>query len=500
MVKKNSSRNLMFLGTGSDVGKSIVATAFCRIFKNEGYAVAPFKAQNMSNNSYVTMEGGEIGRAQATQAEAAGLLPSVHMNPVLLKPTGDMGSQVVVCGQVFKNMTAKDYYTFKDDIKFQVLKSYHSLENQYECIVLEGAGSCCEVNLRKHDIVNFEMALSVKAPVIIVADIDRGGVFAQIIGSMELISKQERNLVAGFIINKFRGDPQLFQDGIAFIEEKTQKPVLGLVPYYKDIHIDREDSMSLDNSQINIFNTPIKIAVIRLSHVSNFTDIEALESEPEVSIHWLVSPNNLLNYDAIIIPGSKNVIYDLKQIEKKGWFEALHDYTQKDRGMIVGLCGGYQMLGKEIHDPKETEGPLKEALGIGLLDISTEMDTIKVVKRSSGKDRLFQTSVRGYEIHMGKTRLNQNASAFIDLQGYSDGAISKNKMVFGSYLHGLFDSGTFRQKFLECIAKKNNIEMNHSIKHSDYWDFKEKNYELLGNHFKKYTQTERIIQILNNGV
>ena len=488
----------MFLGTGSDVGKSIVATAFCRIFKNEGFAVAPFKAQNMSNNSYVTLEGGEIGRAQATQAEAAGLLPSVHMNPILLKPTGEMGSQVVVCGQVYKNMTAKNYYKFKDEIKSQVIKSYQNLSQNYNCIVLKGAGSCCEVNLRKHDIVNFEMALSVNAPVIIVADIDRGGVFAQIIGSMELISEQEKNLVAGFIINKFRGDPDLFQDGIDFIEQKTKKPVLGLIPYYKDIHIDREDSMSLDTSRkMNISNHSIKIAVIRLSHISNFTDIEALENESDVSIHWLESPNSILNYDAIIIPGSKNVIFDLKHIEKLGWFKALHDYARKERGLIVGICGGYQMLGKEVHDPKGIESSLKNSKGIGLLDVSTEMDTIKVLKRSSGKDRLFKASVKGYEIHMGKTRLNNNVSPLIDLEnGYSDGAISKNKMIFGSYLHGLFDSGLFRKNFLECIAKKNNIELVKDINYSDYWDFKEKNYEMLGEHFKKYSQLERIINII----
>ena len=487
----------MFLGTGSDVGKSIVATAFCRIFKNLGYGVAPFKAQNMSNNSYVTMEGGEIGRAQATQAEAAGLIPSVHMNPVLLKPTGKIGAQVIVCGHVYKNMSATAYYAYKDQIKNQVMKSYQLLSKQYECIVLEGAGSCCEVNLRAHDIVNFEMALAVNSPVIIVADIDRGGVFAQIVGSMSLISKQEQDLVAGFIINKFRGNPDLFQNGIDFIEQKTQKPVLGLVPWYNNIHIDMEDSMALDLSRPKKTTASINIAVVRLPHISNFTDIQALDSEPEIAIHWLKTPDNIMSYDAIIIPGSKNVIHDIKAIEPLGWFDSLHKYSSKGRGLIVGLCGGYQMLGTEICDPKGVEGPPQQTYGINLLDIVTEMDTIKVVRRSSGKDRLFDSSVQGYEIHMGQTLLGDNATPFIDLKNYTDGAISKNGTVLGCYLHGLFDSGTFRKNFIQRLARMNQIEIDPHISHDDYWDFKERNYDHLADHFMKYTRIKDIRSIVD---
>jgi len=483
----------MFLGTGSDVGKSIVATAFCRIFKNRGYSVAPFKAQNMSNNSFVTIEGGEIGRAQATQAEASGLLPSVHMNPVLLKPTGQMGSQVIVHGHVYKNMSAIDYYACKDDIKKQVRQSYQILSDQYECIVLEGAGSCCEVNLRSHDIVNFEMALAVKAPVIIVADIDRGGVFAQIIGTMSLISEQEQNLVAGFIINKFRGNPDLFQNGIDFIEQKTNKPVFGLVPWYEDICIDMEDSMSLDLSKPQKKFAKIQIAVIRLPHISNFTDLQALEIEPEISITWLASPDNLLNYDAIIIPGSKNVIYDLKKIQHLGWFDALQTYHKKSRGFIVGLCGGYQMLGKEVHDDEGVEGPPEKALGINLLDIVTKMSSIKEVKRSEGKDCFFQTSVRGYEIHMGKTVLGNHVRSFIDLGSHSDGAISRSNTVLGSYLHGLFDSGAFRFQFLKHLAQMNHIQIDLTLEHPDYWDLKEDNYERLANHFSQHCKIDDIV-------
>ena len=485
----------MFLGTGSDVGKSVVATAFCRILKNRGYTIAPFKAQNMSNNSYVTIEGGEIGRAQATQAEAAGILPSVYMNPVLLKPTGEMGSQVIVCGSVHKNMSATDYYAQKSIIKQQVLDSYQQLCQKYQWIVLEGAGSCCEVNLRQHDIVNFEMALHANAPVIIVADIDRGGVFAQIIGSMALISEQEKNLVAGFIINKFRGNPDLFQDGITFIEEYTGKPVLGLIPYYNHIHIDMEDSMSLDATPVNHSKNLIQIAVVRLDHISNFTDIEALSSEPEVSIHWLKSPDRLIEYDAVILPGSKNVIHDISMLTQRGWSDALRSYMQQNRGIIIGLCGGYQMLGNTIQDPESVEGFRKKSSGFGLLDIHTIMDTIKVVKKSSGKENLFQTTVRGYEIHMGQTQLGNDAKPFIDFDTHTDGAISKNASVWGTYMHGLFDSGAFRKNMLKVIAQKNQIQLNSQIEHLDYWDIKEKNYEHLAEHFQKYTQVDKIIHI-----
>jgi len=484
----------MFLGTGSDVGKSIIATAFCRILKNRGYNVAPFKAQNMSNNSYVTIEGGEIGRAQAAQAEAAGILPSVHMNPVLLKPTGQMGSQVIVCGKVFKNLSARDYYAYKNLIHEKVIESYHTLAGQYECIVMEGAGSCCEVNLRKHDIVNFEMAIKAKAPVIIVADIDRGGVFAQIVGSMSLISREEQDLVAGFMINKFRGDPALFQEGIHFIEAKTQKPVFGLIPWYDHIHIDMEDSMSLDLSQPKQSSAPINIAVIRLPHISNFTDVEALENEPEVAIHWLTRPNQIFQFDAIIIPGSKNVIHDTCSLKEWGWFDALHTYTHKKQGMIVGLCGGFQMLGKEIHDPHGVESKDSSIIGIGILDISTEMDTVKVVKKSCGQDQLFHAPVQGYEIHMGKTALGDRVTPFIDLDGHTDGAVSKSETVIGSYFHGLFDSGIFRHRFLQKLADMKGIQLDHQIAHKDYWDIKEMNYDRLADHVSQYCDVEKIIK------
>ncbi|MDM8526177.1 cobyric acid synthase [Desulfococcaceae bacterium HSG8] len=498
---KNPS-NIMFLGTGSDVGKSVTATAFCRILKNRGYRVAPFKAQNMSNNSFVTLEGGEIGRAQVAQAEACGLTPSVHMNPVLLKPDSEVGSQVVIQGQVFGNMIARDYYGFKPVIRDKVMESYRKLRQEYEAIVMEGAGACCEVNLRSHDIVNFEMALSAKAPVILVADIDRGGVFAQIIGSLEIISQEERDLVAGFIINKFRGDPDLFRTGVEYIESRTGKPVFGLVPVFTDFRIDTEDSMSLDKTLSSGYRSRefrpdrINIGVVRLPHISNFTDLEVLEGEPEVSLFWLTEPKNINRYDVIILPGSKSTISDMIWLNESGWVEPLGEYADKKIGWIAGLCGGFQMLGKEISDPHEIEGRTRKTEGLGLLDISTEIETSKVVKRSSGYDRMFNVGVCGYEIHMGRTSLFNHSLPFLELETGSDGAINTNGNVFGTYLHGLFDSGIFRKRFLARIAGRKGIPYDSNVRRGDYWEEKDKNYERLAEHFSEYTDTERVLELL----
>ncbi|MCP4349955.1 MAG: cobyric acid synthase [Desulfobacterales bacterium] len=494
-MKKNS--NIMFLGTGSDVGKSITATAFCRILKNQGYNVAPFKAQNMSNNSFVTLEGGEIGRAQVAQAEACGLAPSVHMNPVLLKPNSEMGSQVVLQGRVHGNMIARDYYAFKSVIKDKVAESYQKLEQDFDTIVMEGAGSCCEVNLREHDIVNFEMALSVGSPVVLVADIDRGGVFAQIIGSLEIISQQERDLVAGFIINKFRGDPSLFKTGIEYIEHRTGKPVFGLVPVFTHFRIDSEDSMSLDLSTEKGKPGPdkINIAAVRLPHISNFTDLEVLENEQEVAVEWLQEPENLEKYDVIVIPGTKSVINDMIWMREKGWASGLKELSSSDV-LIAGLCGGFQILGKEISDPHEIEGTVKMTQGLGLLDVATEIETTKIVKRSKGTDRIFNAKVCGYEIHMGQTKLFNNSHPFLELETGPDGAVTSDGNIFGTYMHGLFDSGDFRKKFLEHVAGRKGLLFDKDIERKDYWTKKDENYNQLAEHFSEYADMESIIRIM----
>ncbi|MEW5803637.1 MAG: cobyric acid synthase [bacterium] len=490
---------IMFLGTGSDVGKSMTATAFCRIFKNRGYRVAPFKAQNMSNNSFVTLEGGEIGRAQAAQAEAAGLAPSIHMNPVLLKPTGQIGSQVILQGTVYGNMTAREYYAFKPAVKELVMESFHRLAQENEIIVMEGAGSCCEVNLRAHDIVNFEMALSVGAPVIIVADIDRGGVFAQIIGSLEVISDRERDLVQGFIINKFRGDPDLFREGVDYLEQRTGKPVLGLVPYFSEVTIEREDSMALE-AQARKRATEdhkVNIAVIRLPHISNFTDLEVLEREPETVLNWLYTPIELFAYDLLILPGSKNSLHDLLWLQRSGWAEKIRKFAGTGR-WVIGLCGGFQMLGREITDPDSHEGSLKQVEGLGLLDVSTEIQPIKVVRCTGGRDRLFGEQVTGYEIHMGESHLFGNTQPFLTLteEGRFDGAMSEQGTVMGTYLHGLFDAKGFRRHLLSRIAAQKGIPFELSAGQCNFWEEKEKQYELVAAHFLRYTNTERITRIM----
>ena len=490
------AKSIMFLGTGSDVGKSITATAFCRILHQRGIHVSPFKAQNMSNNSFVTLEGGEIGRAQAAQAEASGLIPSVHMNPILLKPTGDMGSQIVVHGKVFANLSAKAYYNHKPMLIEKVMQSYEILSSTYDAIIMEGAGSCSEINLRSHDIVNFEIALKTNTPVILIADIDKGGVFAQIIGTFEVIDKNELDLVMGVIINKFRGDIDLFNDGIRYIEQRTGKPVLGIVPYDHHQMINTEDSMSLNSYMRKTAHRQdkINIAVLRLPHISNCTDIEPLTLESEVSINWVDSPNHLDDYDIIIIPGSKNVIQDISELIQKGWQQALHDYIQKTHGMLIGLCGGFQMLGQTIQDPYAIEGSIKKIKGFGFLACDTIIEQSKVVKCTDGQESLFQSYVRGYEIHMGKTTVAGNH--FLLLDGHQEGACSDNKRIIGTYLHGLFDSGIFRWHLIHHFAMQKQRQLKAPTNYLNYWDIKENHYNHLADHFKRYTNAEKIVNTL----
>jgi len=348
----------MFLGTGSDVGKSITATAFCRIFRRMGYNVAPFKAQNMSNNSYVTVEGGEIGRAQVAQAEAAEVLPSIHMNPILLKPSTTLGAQIVLQGKVFSQMEAAKYHEYKKKLRKSVMESYNILAEKYDLIVMEGAGSCCEMNLKKNDLVNLPMAKAAGSPCILVADIDRGGVFAQLIGTYDLMSPKEKKMTRGFIINKFRGDPDLFTDGIKYIEKKTGKPVFGLVPFFHDIQIDSEDSVAVQFDKLPlkpVGKKTVNVAVIRLPAISNFTDLEILNLEKDVVVNYLSSNRELTDdYDWLIIPGTKNVMEDAAWLSRRGWKKRIREFAGRGKN-ILGICGGYQLLGKTIHDPLGVE-------------------------------------------------------------------------------------------------------------------------------------------------
>ena len=463
------ARAIMVLGTSSHVGKSLLTAALCRIFAQQGYRVAPFKSQNMSLNSAVTSEGLEIGRAQALQAEAAGILPSVHMNPILLKPCGDMSSQIVVRGKIWSKLTASDYHLHRVENLFPIVcESYERLAAENDVIILEGAGSPAEINLKQHDIVNMRMANHADAACLLVGDIDRGGVFAALFGTVALLGPEERDRIKGFLINKFRGDVQLLEPGVRMIEERLDKPCLGVVPYLPQLMIDEEDSLGLPalepvDSESWAFShhldRPLRIAVIALLSFSNFTDFDALRAEPSVSLHFCRKPEELLHADIVIVPGSKQTADDLLWMRSEGLDHALIDHGCE--GLVVGICGGMQMLGKEIVD---THGMERNGViaGLGLLPIHTTMQPQKVTRISSGRlaaPVLFGQAVpplqiSGYEIHLGETRYLDGAQPFAQLDsepgagGFADGCIAEDGHTFGSYLHGLFDDDSFRHAFL----------------------------------------------------
>ena len=494
-----SSKAIAFLGTGSDVGKSIVVTAIGRIFRNRGHSVAPYKAQNMSNNSYVTREGGEMGRAQVVQAEACGVEPHTDMNPVLLKPNTDIGAQVVLQGKAIGNALAADYFKDTSKIRVPAFESLKRLKSLHDLIIIEGAGSCGEVNLRSRDFVNFETAHAADAPVILVADIDRGGVFAQLIGTLNVIPEADRKRVAGFIINKFRGDPSLFDEGIEYLEETTGLPVLGLIPYFRHIEIDPEDGLPLEtvvDPSTGPLPGKINIATLRLPHISNFTDFNPLIRNEAVSFHYLSKPRNLDGYDALILPGTKNVRFDLQWLKDSGWEAPIAAFS----GHVLGICGGYQMLGKYIADPHGVEGEPGRSDGLGRLDIQTELEKEKVLSRSQG--RLADGCViDGYEIHMGQTSRDPGVSQLASVEFRngqptqdSDGAVSMDLKTQGTYFHGLFDFPEFRTHFLQSLNPTYPAE-----DHQAAQDFKEGQYDLLATHFEKYLDMETLERIILKG-
>lgn len=492
----------MFLGAGSDVGKSIAVTAFCRIFKRRGFNVAPFKAQNMSNNSYVTIEGGEIGRAQVVQAEACGLLPSVDMNPILLKPTNALGSQIILQGKIFNQMDAADYHDFKPGLRKAVMDSYGRLAAKHDLIIMEGAGSCCEMNLKDNDLVNFPMALAVKASCILVADIDRGGVFAQIIGTYNLMNKREKALTIGFLINKFRGDPCLFESGIDYIEKKTGKPVLGLVPFYRDIIIESEDSVAVQEDRLTPMPTDpsmVNIAVLRLPAISNFTDIQALLHEKDVTVNYLSRPETLVSaYDCLIIPGTKNVMEDAAWVADLGWTSAIKRFAR--RKMVFGICGGYQLLGGKIMDPYGVESDRKEIDGIGLLPVETVLEKQKIVRKVIGLCISNGRRIEGYEIHMGQSRiLDKNCKPFLKIHEpgkddwWMDGCSARYGHIAGSYVHGILDMPGFRTVILNAVRRSKGLKETSPRRgrHS-----RPDQYDLLADHFEKNCNVDRIISYI----
>ena len=482
----------MFVGTSSDSGKSVLAAAFCRILKRRGVCVAPFKAQNMALNSGVTPEGREMGRAQIVQAEAAGISPHVDMNPILLKPTSEMGSQIIVHGLARGNMDAAAYYQNKRTLWPAVTESYDRLASQYDVIVLEGAGSPVEVNLKQNDIVNMAMADYADASVVLVADIDRGGVFASIVGTVELFEQHERERLAGFIINKFRGDAELLRGGLEFIKQKTGFPVLGVVPMLRDLYLPGEDSVALERKRFQMVKETARISVgiIRLPHMANYTDFDPLELDPRFSIEYVLSAKSLGGHDVIILPGSKNVPHDMKFLRESGLSDGLLRYA-KAEGMVVGVCGGFQMLGNTICDPHGMESKeLKEVAGLGLLPVSTIFEPTKITRQINAAVNLpgvrKPALLSGYEIHMGRTATEGAGDCSVQefLTASLDGK------VWGSYVHGLFDCDEMRDSFIAWVCGSNDsVQTTFSYK-----AFKEYNYDLLADTVEKQVDVDSILK------
>lgn len=487
------AKAIMLQGTMSNAGKSFLCAALCRIFKQDGYSAAPFKSQNMALNSYITRSGLEIGRAQAMQAEAAGIEPSVLMNPILLKPTTDMGSQVIVNGEVRGNMRAADYFKYKKTLIPEIEAAYRQLEKQYDIIVIEGAGSPVELNLKSDDIVNMGMAKIADASVILVGDIDRGGVFAQLLGTLSLLEQDERERVKGLIVNKFRGDISLFADGVKILEEKGKKPVVGVVPY---LHCDIEDEDSLSEKLLNKTAGEIDIAVIRLPRISNFTDFDVFGQFKNVSVRYIEKCSEFGDPDMIIIPGSKSVISDMKWLRESG-IEASIKRNAFGGTAIFGVCGGYQMLGKLISDPYNTESG-GEIFGIGLLDMKTVFRTEKTRTRVSGIvtanggafPALCGAHAEGYEIHMGETVGTERPLIKLS-NGHTDGAYKNN--IYGSYLHGFFDSEEVVSGIINAISERKGIALVQTINRSEY---KERQYDLLSDGVRKNIDMQKIYEMI----
>jgi adenosylcobyric acid synthase len=435
----------MVQGTTSDAGKSLLVTALCRWLWRQGIRVAPFKPQNMALNSAVTSAGGEIGRAQAVQAQACGLPPHTDMNPVLLKPNTDTGAQVIVHGKAIGNLEALDYHRYKSKARGAVLAAYDRLASSYQALVIEGAGSPAEINLRDNDIANMGFAEAVDCPVILIADIDRGGVFAHIVGTLELLSQSECDRVCGFVINRFRGDLALLQPGLDWLERYTGKPVLGVLPYLHGVHLEAEDALPRDPRPMG--ETGFRVIVPALPHISNHTDLDPLRLHPQIDLRFIPTDAQIPGADLIILPGSKNVRADLEWLYCQGWESSIKKHLRYG-GKLIGICGGYQMLGRVIEDPLGIEGPPGNLPGLGLLDLETRLEKEKQLRNVSGRLTVADVAVTGYEIHAGVTRGHGLSSPAIRHPEGNDGAISPDNQILGSYWHGLFENSSACQALM----------------------------------------------------
>lgn len=477
------SGTLMVQGTTSDAGKSTLVAGICRVLTRKGVSVAPFKPQNMALNSAVTAEGGEIGRAQAFQAIACMLDPTTDMNPVLLKPTSDQGAQIIIQGKAITTMQAVQYHDYKNTARAAVFDSFNRLTSQFEYVVIEGAGSPAEINLRQNDIANMGFAEQADCPVVIVADIDRGGVFAHLVGTLELLSETEQARVKGFIINRFRGDIALLQSGLDWLEERTKKPVIGVLPYLHGLYVDAEDGVNdIEKAEVLANNELLKVIVPALPRISNHTDFDPLRLHPQIEFHYIKEGEVIPPCDLIILPGSKNVRHDLQWLKQQGWQEKIEKHLRYG-GKLIGICGGYQMLGEMIDDPLGIEGTSGSEEGLKLLAMTTTLEPEKQLKRVSGTLNLSHSpqqssstdstipadlphkadiNVTGYEIHAGITQGPALERPLLSLNGIPDGAISEDNQIAGTYLHGLFDQSSAVEQFLLWAGLKEVASINYA--------------------------------------
>ncbi|MCB2193626.1 MAG: cobyric acid synthase [Deltaproteobacteria bacterium] len=496
-------RPIMVAGTGSHVGKSVLVMGLCRVFKRRGIDVAPFKAQNMALNSGITPQGHEIGRAQVAQAQAAGLEPSVDMNPILLKPGGHTNSQVVLMGKPLGNYAGVDYYKLKPRLVETVMQAFGRLCAQHQLVVLEGAGSCAEVNLKRHDLVNLSMAQRAGAKVLLAADIDTGGVFAQVLGTIDLMTPEERDMLAGVVINKFRGDPNLFREGMEFIASRSGVPVLGILPRFEHILLPQEDGVALERGELGGRAGSVRVGVARLGYISNYTDFDALAASEGVELSWLERPEELAGLDLLVLPGTKNTLAALKRLHGSGLFEAIKSF-HKLGGKVLGLCGGYQLLGREIADPDGVEGPPGAEQGLGLLPVRTVMAGDKATTRvraacGAGLPFAVPGEVTGYEIHMGRTQAQGDSRpAFSFTQVLSqnveqdEGQVSPDGRVVGTYLHGILDNDELRAAVLAWARGGALPEQA-----GNYAAFREEQFELLADLLEENLALDSLLEPLS---
>lgn len=490
---KKKLKPIMFVGTSSDAGKSVINAAFCRILLQDGYSPAPFKAQNMSLNSYSTLEGGEIGRAQAVQAEACRVIPHTNMNPVLLKPTNDKNSQVILNGRPIGNMSAQEYFgkqNDKEQLFGEVIKAFKELDQKFNPIVIEGAGSISELNLRDRDITNMRVAVASGASTYLITDIDRGGIFGSVYGTILLLTPEERAVLKGIIINKFRGDITLFEEGKLLLEKLTGVPVVGIIPYFHDIQIEDEDSVALDLKQRSHQEGKINVAIVLLRHMSNFTDFNVLETDNRFHAYYTNNTDEIEKADIVIIPGSKNTIDDLQQLRSNGMAQSIIQ-AHKSGKKIIGICGGYQMMGFRIEDPDGIEGDIKMIPGLGLLPLVTIIEKEKVTRQRHFKFKENESFCTGYEIHMGRTEIvgNTPPQPLTILEDGSPDGYYLDSSCWGSYLHGILDNPIV----LNHLAEGFNKEANTTI---DYTAFKEEQYDKLAQHIRMHSDMEYIYSTL----